>query len=455
MAFDTPDNIPSFWKRLLFGDAANGGSLRNHIGIDLSQPDSYNSRHTAPIVAQTTGETGAGTDVGGANRLVANLPGKDIPNRLMEIASLVGAAGVGSGAEASGMQNFLQNPQAAVEGDPWEGLREVTVDQTQTGAVPLLPNSVQPVAEKKKSAFDNDALRDLFTGWAMGGSDWQKSLALGGTMVAQGRKERGNRNETVEWLKGRGMDEAQAKQMASNPKSLQEYLIQLNKAKDPMDALRQEKLALEVENLRNPAEKLTDDVREYQFAKGQGFEGSFADWQTKGSKDQKAGAKAPSGYRWTDDSESALEPIPGGPGEEIPGELAARLGMAKNFLERAPGLRSKIANGDVTGVWDQRFALNGVGERGQLYQELESGTDALMRLLTGAGMNESEARAYARRYLPTGADTAETATNKLDRLTAELRATAEQAGKGRGGFKTGGASVGSGSTSNRIRWSVE
>ncbi|WP_439625935.1 hypothetical protein [Shinella sp.] len=184
-------------------------------------------------------------------------------------------------------------------------------------------------------------------------------------------------------------------------------------------------------------------VQEFKFAKENGYQGTFTEYaQTKRAGGSgtggDAGFKVPPGYRLKDPTNPSLgvDPIPGGPAEEIPGELAARLGMAKSFLERAPALRQKLANGDVTGPWDQRFAQNGIGERGQVYQELESGVDVLMRLLTGAGMNQTEAEAYARRYLPGSADTADTAVQKLDRLTQELQATASEAGKGRGGFQS-------------------
>lgn len=179
-------------------------------------------------------------------------------------------------------------------------------------------------------------------------------------------------------------------------------------------------------------------IQEFEYARQDGFKGSIADYSRAKTAAGGVGGgyKAPTGYRAIDPNnpEAGLEPIPGGPAEEIPGELAARLGMSKSFLERAPDLRKKLAAGALTGPWDQRFALNGWGERGQLYQEMQSGTDALMRLLTGAGMNATEAEAYAQRYLPTGSDTAETAVAKLDRLARELEATAIEAGKGRGGF---------------------
>ena len=41
-----------------------------------------------------------------------------------------------------------------------------------------------------------------------------------------------------------------------------------------------EKAQLELDQMRNPTPDLTDDMREYQFAKSQGFEGSFTDFMT-------------------------------------------------------------------------------------------------------------------------------------------------------------------------------
>ncbi|GGE24891.1 hypothetical protein GCM10011390_50410 [Aureimonas endophytica] len=178
-----------------------------------------------------------------------------------------------------------------------------------------------------------------------------------------------------------------------------------------------------------------------------------------GSKAPSAsGSGLPSGFMVDPNNPSRLTPIPGGPGEQISGELAARLGLADSFLERAPGLRQKLANGDATGPID-RFASNFSGSsQAQLYQDLQSGTDALMRMLTGAGMNETEARSYAQRYLPTDTDTADSAAGKLDRLVTELNSVKATAMRGRGG--TGGSAPGAGSTgggtlSNGMKWSVK
>lgn len=47
---------------------------------------------------------------------------------------------------------------------------------------------------------------------------------------------------------------------------------------DPMKQLAFQKALLEVENLRNPQAKPTDDMREYDAARGQGYQGTLQDW---------------------------------------------------------------------------------------------------------------------------------------------------------------------------------
>lgn len=171
-----------------------------------------------------------------------------------------------------------------------------------------------------------------------------------------------------------------------------------------------------------------------------------------------AGDKPPSGFRYTDETRTSLEPIPGGPGEQISAEQAARIGMARNFLTKVPELREKIAAGEITGPVDQMAARAGLGEKGQIYQQMQSGVDALIRYMTGAGMNITEAEAYASRYLPTVRDTADTAAQKLDRLAEELQSAEAVAMRGRGGFTEpalSGRTPTSGKTSRGVGWSIE
>lgn len=194
---------------------------------------------------------------------------------------------------------------------------------------------------------------------------------------------------------------------------------------------------------KKPDDARTTDEKEYERAVAQGFKGTFMDYQVKMKEAGRSqvnietGEKLPPGYRWTDSDnrEAGVEPIPGGPAEQIPGELAARIGLADQFLtDVAPKLRSKLATGDATGIIDRFNAGNNqASPAAGVYRDLELGTEALQRMLTGAGMNIAEAENYARRFLPTYTDNAASATAKLDQLVEALKGAREKAMRGRGG----------------------
>lgn len=67
------------------------------------------------------------------------------------------------------------------------------------------------------------ALNDFFTGLALG-DDWQSGLALGAANVNQNKASRQQRNQTVDFLKGKGLSDQEASQIASNPAVLSDYL---------------------------------------------------------------------------------------------------------------------------------------------------------------------------------------------------------------------------------------
>lgn len=207
--------------------------------------------------------------------------------------------------------------------------------------------------------------------------------------------------------------------------------------------------------------KLTDDQREYDQAKQQGFTGTFMDYQIKMKEAGRnqvnidTGAKLPSGFRWIDpkQQEKGVEPIPGGPGEQIPGELAARVGMAESFQKQLPEIKRKVQGGSVTGAFDRGVAgWFDSSEGANTYRQIQSGADALMRLLTGAGMNQAEAAAYAQRYLPSYTDSAESAAAKLDQLSQELESAKSMAMRGRGAAQP--QATRQGTTSTGRTWKV-
>jgi hypothetical protein len=197
----------------------------------------------------------------------------------------------------------------------------------------------------------------------------------------------------------------------------------------------------ELGNYEQP-EKPTDDQREYEMAKKQGFEGTFFDYMVKMKEagrtkvDIDTGEKLPAGFRWKDTNKKELgvEPIPGGPGEQVPGELAARVGLAENFQRQLPNIQEKVKQGAVTGMFDRAWAgWVGTGEGAETYRQIQSGVDSLQRLLTGAGMNITEAQNYSQRYLPSYTDDAQTVISKLNQLSQELESAKSMAMRGRGG----------------------
>lgn len=172
--------------------------------------------------------------------------------------------------------------------------------------------------------------------------------------------------------------------------------------------------------------------------------GGPADPTTAGAQ-AAAREKPPTGYRYSQSDPNTLEPIPGGPGQKIAAETAARIGLANSFQgqipdqkdaqgKTVPGLESRVKAGAATGPFDYLMGSYGLGEPGEVHRQLASGAEALLRNLTGAGMNLEEAKAYANRYMPTWRDNAESMSTKLQQLNRELNSVGEVVGRGRGGM---------------------
>jgi hypothetical protein len=151
---------------------------------------------------------------------------------------------------------------------------------------------------------------------------------------------------------------------------------------------------------------------------------------------------APSGYVWNDPSDPSkgMTAISGGPGEKVDAEVAARLGLAKSFLGELPDIKKRVEAGELTGIIDASKAKLGVGGPGEIRRKIDSGAEALLRMLTGAGMNKEEAAEYTRRYKFSPTDSASTVISKLNQLEQELTSVGETVGKGRGGWTPPGKS---------------
>jgi len=178
--------------------------------------------------------------------------------------------------------------------------------------------------------------------------------------------------------------------------------------------------------------------------------------RTKGDRQN-----APSGYRWVNPEKpnEGMVPIPGGPGEKVDAEVAGRLGLARSFLGQLPEIRKRVEAGEITGPIDAGMAKLGMGGPGEIRRQMDSGAEALLRMLTGAGMNMEEAKEYTRRYRFDPTDNSKTVVSKLNQLERELNSVGETVGKGRGGWTPPGAAAAqtpSGNvTSSGVKWSVQ
>lgn len=207
-----------------------------------------------------------------------------------------------------------------------------------------------------------------------------------------------------------------------------------------LDARQAEQFGLEF-NLRKDIAARKENPPQFEFNKegiGNKYTGEFRRYEGSGVADPGELSKD---YRWRmKDGKKELdasgrpiaEPIPGGKGESVTPEVSARLGLADKFAKDAPLIEKEIKGGVLdTSFTDIDFQL-GRGKAGQVYRRIEDGSEALVRNLTGAGMNETEARSYAERFLPGRLDTQTTKLEKLRNLSKNLKAVQNRVMTGRG-----------------------
>lgn len=172
------------------------------------------------------------------------------------------------------------------------------------------------------------------------------------------------------------------------------------------------------------------------------------DFRTQRTTQNTNGPKPPAGYRWTDTGD--LTPITGGPADPtakggknqrlspMPAELAARIGLAEDFGRQYPQLRTDIEGGafgepemNMESLGKRRDMVLRRGEQGRIMREIKGGSEALTRMLTGAGMNMAEAQNEVQQYLPEATDTTTTIISKLDMLQRRLGSMIESSSAGR------------------------
>jgi len=120
----------------------------------------------------------------------------------------------------------------------------------------------------------------------------------------------------------------------------------------------------------------------------------------------------------------------------LPAELGARTAMGEGFTANYDDIKRRIEK-FYDGPLGQQAVRRGqmifnTGEGGKLWADVETGKEALVRTLTGAGMAQAEAENQASRYALSPYDTKFDALQKVERLRRDLNNVARGAYGARG-----------------------
>jgi len=192
-----------------------------------------------------------------------------------------------------------------------------------------------------------------------------------------------------------GLDIATIADLASNPyatpgqKAVLEALMQQQmQSADPMRQMEMERARLELDALKNPQpDKPTATIQEYEFAKAQGYPGTFTEYKTemaaagKSSTNVTVGGQGdigtiPQGYEVFQDEtgQRRMRRIPGGPEDNTQTDAAAAgnrdvatstITTAAQRAREAAGER--VFSGPLSGV----AAMNPSGANAEIYRQVE------------------------------------------------------------------------------------
>lgn len=219
---------------------------------------------------------------------------------------------------------------------------------------------------------------------------------------------------------GRSLAVAQMKQDAERQGP--EYALDLEMAQ-----LKRDKLKKELAD--NGA--TTDDIREYQFARQNGFQGGFMDFFAA-KKGAMGGDKPPMGYEWGPvdpaTGQRTQRAIIGGPASKLPSDVAGKVGMMRVAVDNMPKIRDIFLGkeGPVdpkTGKPTRQGANVGMldyyatrGEIGEGVRLTTGAIESVLRAASGAAVPEQEVTRYQSLFMPSPYDTPETKARKVDAL---------------------------------------
>lgn len=279
---------------------------------------------------------------------------------------------------------------------------------------------------------------DRFLGFLQGLGTGDNAIA-GIANAFTGAKYGTQQNQTVQYLTGKGFSQPDAQMIASNPNALGVVLTNIYKGQDPRTALELQKLGYETEKARREATapikpnlinagdgniynadsqswmtapnggmKKPSAVQEYEYAKGQGFPGTFQDWEAS----KKGGMSLqvdPETGAISFQQGGNIKPMTEGQSKDT--TYATRAAGALPILDQYGNALTSITE-QVGG----NLPVAGNYIKSPEYQQAEqAGTEFLQAILrkdTGAAITKEETQEYGRVYLPQPGDSAEVLNQK-------------------------------------------
>lgn len=345
---------------------------------------------------------------------------------------------------ATGSVPPVQQPIQAPQGDmnyfppaPDANRAPITQQDYQASLSHLQPQGVPspaPAQSGRSGGFDMGTAAAFLQGLGRGNGVLS---AIGGGLGAVEERKQGN--QTVNLLMARGVPEAEAQIVARNPQAAIQVLQNLQKGADPKTALELQKLGYETEKARrdatapikpnlinagdgniynadsqswmtapNGSMKKPSAVQEYEYAKGQGFPGTFQDWEAS----KKGGMSLqvdPETGAISFQQGGNIKPMTEGQSKDT--TYATRAAGALPILDQYGSALTSIAE-QVGGS----VPVVGNYAKTPEYQQAENAglefLQAILRKDTGAAITKEETQEYGRVYLPQPGDSAELLAQK-------------------------------------------
>jgi hypothetical protein len=344
--------------------------------------------------------------------------------------------------DAAGAQNMLMTQPGPT---PAPVMPAPDPQQTASiaGPAPVAQQNPVQVAAGPSSLFGMNPdrkqfLQDMFLGWAAG-KDPAQSLALGAAQAASGRRDRKGANQTVDWLKGKGMDEASARQLAANPSALGDYIKQLNSPQERQKPIEVNGQLVDpntykvIGDFRTPSAGDSQDTALIKELKAAGLKEGTPEFQEAILANNR-----PKGMMIESDGQGGFRMVQG---TDVSGGANLNVEQGKNtgFLLRAQDANNSIRNleSEGTSVWNNtagKLPIVGnyaLGDGAQKYDQAKRDfVNAVLRQESGAVISDQEFANAERQYFPQPGDSEAVITQKRQNRDNALQGFRIRSGPG-------------------------